>query len=141
MPNYRYMIYQDQEFLKYVASELVEHPGSIKVTRKIDPTGILLELEVHPEDMGRIIGRSGRTADAIRKLLWVIGTKNEQRISFKIIEPANSGFEGKQYNDLEQEQESTENINNSTIKPNPTLDPTMIVNEPVATSPDEANQI
>lgn len=93
------MTYQDQEFLRFVITELADHPESIKITRKIDPTGILLELEVHPEDMGRIIGRGGRTADAIRKLLWVIGTKNESRISFKIIEPEGSEFAGKSYND------------------------------------------
>lgn len=92
------MIYTDQEFLKYVANQLVDYPDSVKITRKIDPTGILLELEVHPDDMGRIIGRSGRTADAIRKLLWVIGTKNETRISFKIIEPENSSYDSKRNN-------------------------------------------
>ncbi len=96
------MTYQDQEFLRFVITELVDFPNAIKITRKIDPTGILLELEVHPDDMGRIIGRGGRTADAIRKLLWVIGTKTDNRISFKIIEPNESGFSGKKYNDSDE---------------------------------------
>lgn len=93
------MNYPDQEFLRYVVTELVDNPEDVSITRKIDPTGILLELKVSPEDMGRIIGRSGRTADAIRKLLWVMGTKQGNRISFKIIEPEGSEFEGKKYND------------------------------------------
>ena len=103
------MTYQDQEFLDYVVKEIVEYPDHVSITRKIDPTGILLELEVHPDDMGRIIGRGGRTADAIRKLLWVIGTKTDNRISFKIIEPEASDFEGKKYNNVETDTTISEN--------------------------------
>ena len=125
------MNHQDQEFLRYVVTELVDYPDKVKITRKIDPTGILLELEVHPDDMGRIIGRSGRTADAIRKLLWVIGTKNSNRISFKIIEPENSGFDGKKHN------ESVEQSAAADV----TDDPTNTLAEPIATSPDESSEI
>jgi len=132
------MIYQDQEFLQYVVNELVEHPDAVKITRKIDPTGILLELEVHPDDMGRIIGRSGRTADAIRKLLWVIGTKNETRISFKIIEPENSEFNGNPYNEPSIKADKVAVSDASTDPANLEINPDP---EPVATSPDEASEI
>jgi predicted RNA-binding protein YlqC (UPF0109 family) len=126
------MTYQDQEFLRYVVTEIVEHPDSIKITRKIDPTGILLELEVHPDDMGRIIGRGGRTADAIRKLLWVIGTKTDNRISFKIIEPGDSNYGGKKYNDIDDSKSESTTIDEDNSESGPV---------DIATSPDEASEI
>jgi hypothetical protein len=49
--------------------------------------GVLLTLDVHAEDMGKIIGRSGNTAKAIRTLLRVVGMKNDARVNLKINEP------------------------------------------------------
>jgi predicted RNA-binding protein Jag len=49
--------------------------------------GVLLSLDVHPDDMGKIIGRSGNTAKAIRILLRVVGMKNNARVNLKINEP------------------------------------------------------
>ncbi len=77
----------DRQFLEYVVKALVDHPDAVKVVRTVDPLGVLLTLEVHPEDMGKIIGRSGNTAKAIRVLLRVVGMKHEARVNFKINEP------------------------------------------------------
>ncbi len=77
----------DQEFLVYVIKGLVDHPDAVKVTRVVDEMGVLLTLDVHPEDMGKIIGRSGNTAKAIRTLLRVVGMKNNARVNLKINEP------------------------------------------------------
>jgi len=78
----------DQEFLEFVIKSIVDHPDDVKVTRTIDEMGVLLNLKVHPEDMGQIIGRQGSTAKAIRTILRVIGIKNNARINLKIEEPA-----------------------------------------------------
>jgi len=78
---------QDQEFLEFVVKGLVDHPEDVKVDRTVDEMGVLLTLDVNAEDMGKIIGRSGNTAKAIRTLLRVVGMKNNSRVNLKINEP------------------------------------------------------
>ena len=78
---------KDQDFLAYVVTNLVDHPESVKIKREVDEMGVLLTLDVHPEDMGKIIGRRGNTAKAIRTLLRVAGMKNHARVTLKINEP------------------------------------------------------
>ena len=75
------------QFLDFVVKGLVDHPESVKITRIVDEMGVLLSLDVHPDDMGKIIGRSGNTAKAIRILLRVVGMKNNARVNLKINEP------------------------------------------------------
>jgi len=77
----------DAQFLDYVVKGLVDHPESVKITRTVDEMGVLLSLDVHQDDMGKIIGRSGNTAKAIRILLRVVGMKNNARVNLKINEP------------------------------------------------------
>lgn len=77
----------DAQFLEFVVKGLVEHPESVKINRTVDEMGVLLSLDVHPDDMGKIIGRSGNTAKAIRILLRVVGMKNNARVNLKINEP------------------------------------------------------
>ncbi|MBI3632903.1 MAG: KH domain-containing protein [Candidatus Vogelbacteria bacterium] len=78
---------KDQVFLEALIKALVDHPESVKITRVVDEMGVLLTLDVHPEDMGKVIGRSGNTAKAIRTLLRVVGMKNNARVNLKISEP------------------------------------------------------
>jgi predicted RNA-binding protein YlqC (UPF0109 family) len=78
----------DVQFLEYVVKALVNHPDDVKIKRTVDEMGVLMNLDVNPEDMGKIIGRSGNTAKAIRILLRVVGMKNNARINLKINEPA-----------------------------------------------------
>ena len=86
--KYRYMeMEQDQVFLEHVVKSLVDNPDSVKIGRTIDEMGVLLTLTVHADDMGKIIGRSGATAKAIRTLLRVVGMKNDARVNLKINEP------------------------------------------------------
>ncbi len=80
----------DQEFLEYVVKMLVDNPSDVKVNRQVDEMGVLLTLDVHAADMGKVIGRSGNTAKAIRILLRVVGMKNNARVNLKINEPAGS---------------------------------------------------
>ncbi|MBP9759976.1 MAG: KH domain-containing protein [Candidatus Pacebacteria bacterium] len=78
---------EDQVFLDFVVKGLVDHPEAVKVNRTVDEMGVLLTLDVHAEDMGKIIGRSGNTAKAIRTLLRVVGMKHNARVNLKINEP------------------------------------------------------
>jgi len=80
-------IHQDTQFLEYVVKALVDHPNDVKISRTVDEMGVLMTLSVHPEDMGKIIGRSGQTAKAVRILLRVVGMKNSARVNLKINEP------------------------------------------------------
>jgi hypothetical protein len=77
----------DRQFLEYVVKALVDHPDDVKINRTVDEMGVLLTMDVHSEDMGKIIGRSGNTAKAIRTLLRVVGMKNDARVNLKINEP------------------------------------------------------
>jgi len=77
----------DVQFLEYVVKALVTHPDDVKIKRTVDEMGVLMTLDVNREDMGKIIGRAGNTAKAIRILLRVVGMKNNSRINLKINEP------------------------------------------------------
>ena len=77
----------DQEFLEYVAKALVDNPDAVEVGRKVDEMGVLLSIKVHKDDVGKLIGRSGNTAKALRTLLRVEGMKNHARVNLKIEEP------------------------------------------------------
>lgn len=77
----------DKDFVEYVIKSIVSDPDKVVVTRTVDSMGVLLTLQVAKEDMGKVIGRSGQTAKAIRILLRVIGAKTNTRINMKIIEP------------------------------------------------------
>lgn len=77
----------DKEFLNYVVKALVDNPDDVKISRDVDEMGVLLTLDVNPADMGKVIGRDGNTAKAIRTLLRVVGMKNNARVNLKINEP------------------------------------------------------
>ena len=82
------MVIDDTQFLEYVVKALVDNPDDVKIKRTVDEMGVLMTLDVNHEDMGKIIGRSGNTAKAIRILLRVVGMKNNARVNLKINEPA-----------------------------------------------------
>lgn len=75
----------DQQFVEYIVSSLVGNPDEVTVERTIDEKGVLLTLTVHPEDLGRVIGRRGATAQSLRTLLRALGTKNSARYNLKIV--------------------------------------------------------
>lgn len=78
---------KDQEFVEYVVKALVDNGDKVKVERRVDEMGVLITLDVAGEDMGKIIGRDGATAKALRTLLRVVGMKNNARVNLKINEP------------------------------------------------------
>lgn len=82
----------DQQFVEYIITSLVEHPEDVVVERLIDEKGVLLTLTVNPEDLGRVIGKRGGTAQSVRTLLRALGTKNDARYNLKIVN--NDGYTG-----------------------------------------------
>ena len=75
----------DQQFVEYIVKTLVNNPDKVSIDRAIDEKGVLLSLSVDPEDVGRVIGRRGATAQSIRTLLRALGTKNDARYNLKIV--------------------------------------------------------
>ncbi|MDR0591236.1 MAG: KH domain-containing protein [Candidatus Nomurabacteria bacterium] len=81
----------DQQFIEYIVKTLVSDPDKVEVQRDIDEKGVLLTLTVAPDDLGRVIGRRGVTAQSLRTLLRALGTKNDARYNLKIVN--NDGYE------------------------------------------------
>ncbi len=76
----------DEQFIDFIVKSLVGNPDAVKVERTIDEKGVLLELTVDPEDLGRVIGKRGATAQSLRTLLRALGTKNDARYNLKIVD-------------------------------------------------------
>lgn len=101
--------HEDQQFLETVVKSLVDHPEAVKIHRTVDEMGVLLTLDVHAEDMGKIIGRSGNTAKAIRTLLRVVGMKHDARVNLKINEPeGGKGPSSQRFDDADAGADATE---------------------------------
>lgn len=118
----------DQEFIEYIVKTLVGNPDKVKVERTIDERGVLLELHVDPEDLGRVIGRAGSTAKSIRILLRALGIKNDARYNLKIIDNGERPPR-KEYTPREDTNSNTTDENKTTDQPKPT--------EVAQTSPEE----
>jgi predicted RNA-binding protein YlqC (UPF0109 family) len=89
----------DQQFIEYIVKSVVGHPDDVLVDRIIDEKGVLLTLTVNPEDLGRVIGKRGVTAQSLRTLLRALGTKNNARYNLKIVN--NDGQVGATLSDYE----------------------------------------
>lgn len=80
----------DKDFILYFVKQVVDNPDEVTVERVVDEMGVLITLKVAKEDMGKVIGKNGQTAKALRVLLRVIGSKHNARVNLKIIEPDGS---------------------------------------------------
>ncbi len=74
-----------KELVEYIAKSLVEDPSQVEIREMGGPQSTILELRVAPEDMGRVIGRSGRVANAMRTLLRVAASKQGKRVTLEIV--------------------------------------------------------
>lgn len=81
----------DQQFVEFIVKSLVGNPDAVQVERRIDEKGVLLELTVDAEDLGRVIGKRGATAQSLRTLLRALGTKNDARYNLKIVDNGDGG--------------------------------------------------
>ena len=75
-----------KELVEYIAKALVDNPDEVSVEEIEDDRGSVLNLSVSQDDLGRIIGRSGKTAKAIRSILSVSSTKSGSHTLLKILE-------------------------------------------------------
>lgn len=73
-----------KNLIEYIAKSLVDDPSQVQVTQIEGGSAVILELHVAPEDMGRVIGRSGRVANAMRTLLRVVASKKGKRANLEI---------------------------------------------------------
>lgn len=85
----------DQQFVEYIVKSLVGNPDGVSIERRIDEKGVLLELTVDADDLGRVIGKRGATAQSLRTLLRALGTKNDARYNLKIVDTGiGAGYQG-----------------------------------------------
>lgn len=75
-----------EELIAVIAKALVDQPDAVRVASKVDENTITIELGVAPEDLGKVIGKQGRTARALRSLLSAAAAKVDQRCRLEIIE-------------------------------------------------------
>lgn len=102
----------DQQFVEFIVKTLVNNPEKVTVDREIDERGVLLSLSVDPEDVGRVIGKRGATAQSIRTLLRVLGTKNGARYNLKIVNTDEDG----NVRSVEEREESVETSDDGRVK-------------------------
>ncbi|HEY48759.1 MAG TPA: KH domain-containing protein [Dehalococcoidia bacterium] len=74
-----------KELIEYIARSIVDNPDEVKVTEEETEDGVLLKLEVAPEDTGKVIGKEGRIAKAMRTLLRVAAIRKGTRATLEII--------------------------------------------------------
>jgi len=103
----------DQQFVEYIVKSVVGHPDDVVVDRIIDEKGVLLTLTVNPEDLGRVIGKRGVTAQSLRTLLRALGTKNDARYNLKIV----NNDEPRGDYTVSSDDPASEPVNNSTDEP------------------------
>jgi len=105
----------DQQFVEYIVKSLVGRPDDVVVERVIDEKGVLLTLTVHPDDLGRVIGKRGVTAQSLRTLLRALGTKNDARYNLKIV---NNDEDRENYtiSSDEQEREPVKNLSDDLVE-------------------------
>lgn len=116
----------DEQFVEYIVKSLVGNPDAVEISRRVDEKGVLLELTVDPEDLGRIIGKRGATAQSLRTLLRALGTKNEARYNLKIVDNGPEGYERPQRDNSQQDtsgasQQTTVDDDNEGEDPTPPL--------------------
>lgn len=101
----------EQDFLDYIAKAIVEKPEKVQIKRTLDKKGVLLELNVDQEDVGKVIGKRGSTVNAIRTLLRVLGAKHDARYSLKVDEPnGNNADRTAEVSSTEESEEKSEDL-------------------------------
>lgn len=81
-----------EKLLETILKEIVSNPEEVKVEKKVDEMGVLLEVKLGEGDAGLVIGREGRTIQAIRAVMAVVGAKNRARINVKLLVPERPSY-------------------------------------------------
>ena len=79
---------RDRDFIEFVVKSIVDSPDAVEINRTVDDLGVLITLKVAKDDMGKVVGKSGQTAKAMRILLRLVGSKDGNRVNLKILEPS-----------------------------------------------------
>jgi predicted RNA-binding protein YlqC (UPF0109 family) len=74
-----------KELIEFIVKSIVNNPTEVVVTEERSEGGVLLKLQVHPDDMGRVIGKQGRVVQAMRTLLRVVAVKQDTRVELVVI--------------------------------------------------------
>ncbi len=118
----------DQQFVEFIVKSLVSDPDGVKIERRIDEKGVLLELTVSGDDLGRVIGKRGATAQSLRTLLRALGTKNDARYNLKIVD---TGEDGERLVPSEPAAAASNDNSQATSTTDPVIDD-VVADEPVA---------
>ncbi len=77
---------RSENVLEFVAKQLVDHPDDVRIEAEEDDREVVLNLHVHDEDLGKVIGKRGRTAKAIRTLVKAAGSLDDENITVEIVD-------------------------------------------------------
>jgi uncharacterized protein len=77
---------RSEDVLEFVAKQLVDHPDDVRIDVDDDPRETVLELNVNQEDLGKVIGKRGRTAKAIRTLVKAAGSLDDENVTVEIVD-------------------------------------------------------
>lgn len=128
----------DQQFVEFIVKTLVSKPENVTVEREIDERGVLLSLTVDPEDVGRVIGKRGATAQSIRTLLRVLGTKNGARYNLKIVNT--DDYDGSSEKVEKETKKAKEEVKDEPVKEEPEVEAEETLAEEEATEEAEEDK-
>lgn len=75
-----------ETFVQFIVKSIVAHPEDVSIEKSLDEKGVLIQLIVHKEDIGRVIGQRGQIAQSIRTLLRALAYHNDARYALKVID-------------------------------------------------------
>jgi len=73
-----------EELIKYILNKIVDHPGDFKIESSQNEEMVTITAKLNPEDMGKVIGKGGKTISAIRSLVKILAAKNQKRFNFNV---------------------------------------------------------
>lgn len=75
-----------QSYVRAVLTDLVDHPDAIKMTELVGEKTVIIELRCHQDDVGKVIGKNGKTISAVRTLLGMVAARKGQRANIEVVE-------------------------------------------------------